>query len=47
MVCVNGIKAVKNSDRLELTKERNIAITNKTRLKNEIIFLDTRNAANV
>jgi len=38
MVCANGIKAVKKSDKPGFTKERNIAITNKIRPENEIIF---------
>ena len=29
MVCANGIKAVKNSDKPGFTKERNMATTNK------------------
>jgi hypothetical protein len=37
-VCANGIKAVKNSDKPGLTKERNMAITNKIRPEDEIIF---------
>jgi hypothetical protein len=38
MVCATGIKAVKNSDKPGFTKERNMAITNKTRPENEIIL---------
>ena len=38
MVCANGIKAVKKSEKLGFLKENNMANTNKTRLKNEIIF---------
>ena len=39
IVCANGIKAVKKSDKPGFTKETNIAITNKIRPENEIIFL--------
>jgi len=38
MVCDNGIKAVKKSEKPGFTKEKNMAITNKTRPENEIIF---------
>ena len=38
MVCANGIKAVKKSEKPGFTKEKNMAITNKTRPENEIIF---------
>jgi len=43
MVCANGIKAVKKSDKPGFTKERNIAITNKIRPENEIIFFALMN----
>ena len=38
MVCANGIKAVKKSEKPGFTKETNMAITNITRPANEIIF---------
>ena len=38
MVCANGINAVNKSDKPGFTKERNMAIINKTIPKNEIIF---------
>ena len=37
-VCDNGIKAVKKSEKPGFAKEKNMAMTNKTRPENEISF---------
>ena len=38
MVCDNGIKAVKKSEKPGFTKEKNMAITNKAMPENETII---------